>query len=212
MARARRVLDLIRQKLVSQSDVRGTLERLYRVSGFDGLALRLMWVGESCPEHRKRDLARFLDLHADDVYKSLAGACPGAEPPVPASLPGLIADIGRRAREMSHAVERVRGHDRAENILSLLAEDVEALRLFAHESNRSDIVRFCDSLHSFFRYVTTRHLEGDVRIERLVETACVALQTQAGGGLPADRDALENVVSLLLQPEILFETPIQEGT
>ena len=192
------------------------LEELYGVSGFDQMALRLMWYAERMQEWRgPRPDQRVLEFQVQQLASDLpiptgsGKEQPAVEQEVRHTGAGdavqRFSDSINALRKRAFEGDRFVGLDTVGLDGSVRA--AEQLRAAANAESNQEVARFADAYMRFARYILENRVMTDVRVVNFIENANLTLQTAIATFGPDDFDSLHQTTMLLEAPKTLLETP-----
>jgi hypothetical protein len=208
---------LIAARLSRARDLDQALQTLYGVSGWDAVALRLMWyqermrqtaVGSAVSDdlfgHQLCELASALPVPGKADYHSERGLAATARS---ADLQDALFRFGSTLEELRRAsfsngafaglpvvvMERVIG-------------EAALLRVIATVQRSRDVARFAQAFTFFAKHVLEHGILQDVRVLHVISTANLTLQTVLQTAQAEDFDSLYQTIALLESPRTLLQS------
>ncbi len=207
---------LIAARLSHALDIDKALEALYGVSGWDALAVRLMWyveqmrrvsvgttVNEDLLGHRLSELAMALPV----LDKEESGSSPRPVAARTVDLRDALFRFGfglEELRRSSFSEGRFSGLP--ETVLERVIGEAASLQLIASEQFSRDVARFAHAFTFFTTYVLEHGILQDVKVLHLISTANLTLQTVLETAQAEDFDSLYQTIALLESPRTLLQT------
>jgi hypothetical protein len=201
------------QKIARADDLPNALDTLYTVEGFHAVALRLMWVAQrpllssdslehDVMDYEVRQMAWILRPSPEAARVALP---PAAERPLDEfyqALHGFGKSVDGLRRQP--AASSGDGEGNADRLYRLLNE-CAALELAAARVGNETAVRFCVAFGRFVQYAIDEHHGPDERVQNVLESANMTLQTVLASCTLEEDDALQNTIALLNDPPRLLE-------
>ena len=206
------------ERCAATDDVRGTLDKLYRVHGWDSIALRLMWYLERAPETgSEAGQNALIEYQVDELRRILMTTSTGEEPePAPqAELPagpltGLVFESLMQfntsledLRRTSFEGERFQGM--REQFFASALSNAGRLHQVCSSQGQEALAQFAAAFSLFLRYVIERNLFDDARVAHVIDNAAQALQAILDRASDEDYDTLQQTIDILHNPETLLE-------
>lgn len=210
-----KMVGLIAARLSQSQDVGKALEKLYGVSGWDAVALRLMWYTE-----QMRKAAPGMRVNEDLLghrLSELAAALPVPDKTDSSAVEKLAAaktvDLRDTLFRFGSVLEDLRRASFSEGTFSGLPETVlervidEAtlLQVIASEQRSRDVARFAHAFTFFSNYVLEHGILQDIRVLHVIGTANLTLQTVLETAQAEDFDSLYQTIALLESPRTLLQ-------
>jgi hypothetical protein len=198
----------IADNLSSAENLQEALENLLRVEDLEQFAIGLMWmharergssngIQDEVVNHEVETLRRILLADPEDEEAPSSGTHPSG------SLHTALVDFSRLVADMRRRLTgRTNGFN--EEQVWRVQEQVSVLREAALSKRNGEVVRFCDAMTSFLDYVVLHRLSSDPRVLAIIDSANRTLQTVVAGGIPEERDSLEQTIELLKQSSTFF--------
>lgn len=207
-------LGWIIQKIAHADDVHKALEGLYAVEGYDGFALRLMWCLErsgistnglpsDVVDYEVAQLSSILGPPVDQIPEG-SGDSSGNSPGNPGELDAFYESVHRLGRVVAEAGRRGAGQIDAMVFFRIL-DEASAMKSAAESACQTEVARFSEMFIRFLQHVIDKEIAGDPRTLHITDTANLTLQTVIGAASAEDYDSLEQMTSLLSNPESLLE-------
>jgi hypothetical protein len=201
------------QRISRADDLPGALETLYAVEGFDAVALRLMWVAQRPvlssdalePDVMDYEVRQMTWILRPSPEADRVALPPAAERPLDDFYEALHR-FGKGVDGQRRSVP-VSGDDEGEHTDRLygLLNDCAALEMAAARAGNETAVRFCTAFSRFTHYAIDEHHGSDERVQNVLESANMTLQTVLASCTLEEDDALQNMITLLNEPRRLLE-------
>jgi len=206
---------LVAARLSHARDIDRALQALYGVSGWNAVAIRLMWYVEQM-RHAAGGVSASGDLFGHQVAELLAAMpAPAAEERDVNRAPDLArtVDIRDALSRFGSALEELRRasfSDGAfsalpESILDRVIEESGLLERVASAQQSRDVARFAKAFTVFATHVREQGILQDVRVLHVIGTANLTLQTVLETAQADDFDSLYQTIALLESPQTLLQ-------
>ncbi len=200
------------QKISRADDIRAALELLYSVQGFDAFAMRLMWVLERPVQAYNGLEGEIMDFEVRQLTQLLAPR-PGYRPELPAPpeapMDALFESLHRFGREVEklkrNTTKKEKIHATEPDALYRILNECAALEDAADKAGHPEVKRFCASFSKFTQYVIDDDRLSDGRVVNIMDNANMTLQTVLESYGAEDYDALQQMMTLLEDPQRLLE-------
>ncbi len=206
---------LIAARLSHARDIDEALKLLYGVSGWDAVAIRLMWYVEQLRRTSAGSIANE-DLLNHRLFELLAvlplpveiEAAPGQD-----IAAARMVDLRDALFRFGSSLEELRRDSFTDGSFSGLPESVleqvigeaMSLQVTASEQRSRDIARFAHAFAFFAKHVLEHGIVQDVRILHVMSTANLTLQTVLETAQAEDFDSLYQTIALLENPRTLLQ-------
>jgi hypothetical protein len=206
---------VVAARLSRARDLDQALQVLYGVSGWDGVAIKLMWYVE-----QMRKAAVGMTPNEDlETYRlaELIAAMPMPDEHRRAADPGLAVasrmDLHDALLRFGMLLEDLRRGSFADGAFSGLPERMleralgaaAMLRVAATAQRSRDVARFTQAFAFFAKHVLEHGILQDVRVLHLIGTANLTLQTVLETAEAEDFDSLYQTIALLESPRTLLQ-------
>ena len=206
------------ERCAASDDTRSTLDNLFRVHGWDTIALRLMWYLERAQETgSEAGHNALLDYQVDELHRILmtTSGSEEAEAPPQTELPagpltGLVFESLMQfntsledLRRTSFEGERFQGM--RERFFESALSNAGRLHQVCSGQGQEALAQFAAAFSLFLRYVIERDLFDDARVAHVIDNAAQALQAILDRASDEDYDTLQQTIDMLHNPETLLE-------
>lgn len=217
----------LRLKLANAQDIREALKNLYRVRGFDEVALSLLWIAERVEQDPSKleptpdeetlvatRLKAAFGLPQEPAIEQIEAESPTPEPfadvqmqeaqPSPAARPSVATgEEAEFAALVEKFVEAMQGGD--ENRESLMGEVLQHCERFGGEGNPEMLQKYCRYLREFLTYVRENQFMDDVRVMNILSNITSPLAQWAAAPEAERSGLLDEGVATLMDFKSLFE-------
>jgi hypothetical protein len=206
---------LVAVRLSHARDLNKALHVLYSVSGWDAVAMKLMWyveqmrralVGTTANEdllrYRLSELAAAMPVPGEEentADQSLAAARKADLREALFRFGSILEEL-RRASFVDGAFSGL-----PETVLEQVIGQAALLRVIASAQHSRDVSRFAHAFTFFATHVLEHRILQDVRVLHVINTANLTLQTVLETAEAEDFDSLYQTIALLESPRTLLQ-------
>ena len=206
---------LVAARLSHARDIDRALQVLYGVSGWDAVAIRLMWYAEQM-RHAAAGAGASEEVIGHQVSELLAAMpAPGPEGREEDLSPDVArtVDIRDALSRFGSALEELRRASFSggvfsgipESMLERVIREAALLQLTASVQQSRDVARFARAFTFFATHVREHGILQDVRVLHVIGTANLTLQTVLETAQAEDFDSLYQTIALLETPQTLLQ-------